>query len=68
MDMERNSLEEILVRSRQATRVRENAQFKAESARIKQFQQGSLLEGLTASPLTSEAIAQEREQWGITGR
>ena len=60
--------EEIFERSRQATRAREKAQFEAESARHQQFNESSLLERLAASPLSAEAIAQAREQWGVTGR
>ena len=60
--------ESVIERSREATRAREKARFEAESARFKKFQQGSLLERLGASPLSAEAIAQAREQWGVTGR
>ena len=59
--------EEIFERARQNTREREKAQFEAESARAKQFNESSLLERLAASPLSAEAIAQARQQWGITG-
>ena len=40
----------------------------AERARFQEFQQKGLLVRLAASPLSGEAIAQAREQWGITGR
>ena len=60
--------ESILERTRQATREREKAQYEAERARFQEFQQKGLLERLAASPLSAEAIAQAREQWGITGR
>ena len=60
--------ESILERARQATREREKAQYEAERAHFQQFREGSLLERLAASPLSAEAIAQAREQWGITGR
>ena len=59
--------EEIFERSRQTAMAREKAQFEAESARAKQFNESSLLERLAASPLSAEAIAQARQQWGITG-
>ena len=59
--------EEIFERARQNTRAREKAQYEAESARAKQFNESSLLERLAASPLSAEAIAQARQQWGITG-
>ena len=59
--------EEIFERARQNTREREKAQYEAESARAKQFNESSLLERLAASPLSAEAIAQARQQWGITG-
>ena len=59
--------EEILERSRQTAMAREKAQFEAESARAKQFNESSLLERLAASPLSAEAIAQARQQWGING-
>ena len=36
--------EAVIERSRETTRAREKVQFEAESARFKQFQQGSLLE------------------------
>ena len=60
--------EEIFERARQNTREREKAQHEAERARAQEFQQEGLLEPLAASPLSAEAIAQAREQWGITGR
>ena len=60
--------EEIFERARQNTREREKAQHEAERARAQEFQQKGLLERLAASPLSAEAIAQAREQWGITGR
>ena len=60
--------EEIFERSRQNTREREKAQYEAERARFQEFQQKGLLGRLAASPLSAEAIAQAREQWGITGR
>ena len=59
--------EAVIERSREATRAREKAVFEAESARFKRFQEGSLLERLASSPLSSQAIAQARQQWGITG-
>ena len=59
--------ESILERARQATREREKAQYEAERAHFQQFREGSLLERLAASPLSAEAIAQARQQWGITG-
>ena len=59
--------EEIFERARQNTREREKAQYEVESARAKQFNESSLLERLAASPLSAEAIAQARQQWGITG-
>ena len=59
--------ESILERAREATREREKAQYQAERARFQEFQQKGLLERLAASPLSGEAIAQAREQWGITG-
>ena len=59
--------EEIFERARQAAMAREKTQFEAESARAKQFNESSLLERLAASPLSAEAIAQARQQWGITG-
>ena len=58
--------EAVIERSRAATRAREKAVFEAESARFKRFQEGSLLERLAASPLSSQAIAQARQQWGVT--
>ena len=57
--------ETIINRVREATRERQKAQYDAERARFQEFQQGSLLERLAASPLSAEAIAQAREQWGI---
>ena len=60
--------EEIFERSRQNTREQEKAQYEAERARFQEFQQKGLLGRLAASPLSAEAIAQAREQWGITGR
>ena len=60
--------EEIFERSRQNTREREKAQYEAERARFQEFQQKGLLGRLAASPLSAEAVAQAREQWGITGR
>ena len=58
---------EIFERARQNTRAREKAQYEAESARAKQFNESSFLERLAASPLSAESIAQARQQWGITG-
>tara|TARA_B100000475_G_scaffold179107_1_gene144512 strand:- start:149 stop:340 length:192 start_codon:yes stop_codon:yes gene_type:complete len=60
--------ETIINRVREAAREREKARYDAERARFQQFNEGSLLERLAASPLSAEAIAQAREQWGITGR
>ena len=60
--------EEIFERARQNTREREKAQYEAERARFQEFQRKGLLGRLAASPLSGEAIAQAREQWGITGR
>ncbi|MBP84144.1 MAG: hypothetical protein CMO61_09910 [Verrucomicrobiales bacterium] len=59
--------ESIIERSREATRAREKAQYEAERARHQQFNEASLLERLAASPLSDQAIAQARAQWGITG-
>ena len=60
--------EEIFERARQNTREREKAQFEAERACFQEFQQKGLLGRLAATPLSAKAIAQAREQWGITGR
>ena len=54
-------------RCREATRAKEKAQYEAEAARFRQFNESSFLERLAASPLSDQAIAQAREQWGITG-
>ena len=60
--------EEIFERARQNTRELEKAQYQAERARFQEFQQKGLLGRLAASPLSAEAVAKAREQWGITGR
>ena len=59
--------EAVIDRSRAATRAREKAQYEAEVARHKQFNEGSLLERMAASPLSEQAIQNARESWGISG-
>ena len=61
------SREATFARVREAERAKEKAQHEAEAARFRQFNESSFLERLAASPLSDQAIAQAREQWGITG-
>ena len=58
--------EQIIDRARQATREREKAQYEAEVARSKHFREGSLLERLAASPVSPQAAAAARREWGIS--
>ena len=58
--------EQIIDRARQATREREKAQYEAEVARFKHFREGSLLERLAASPVSPQAAAAARREWGIS--
>ena len=58
--------EQIIDRARQATREREKAQYEAEVARSKRFREGSLLERLAASPVSPQAAAAARREWGIS--
>ena len=61
------SREATFARVREAERAKEKAQYEAEAARFRQFNESSLLERLAASPLSDQAIAAARQQWGITG-
>ena len=59
--------EQIIDRARQATRAREKEQYEAEVARFQRFREGSLLERMAASPVSPEAAAAARAEWGISG-
>ena len=58
--------EQIIDRARQATREREKAEYEAEVARSKHFREGSLLERLASSPVSPQAAATARREWGIS--
>ena len=59
--------ESILDRARQATREREKAIHQEQVKRQQQWAEMSLLERMSASPVSEVAAAQARQQWGITG-
>lgn len=59
--------ESIIERSREATRAREQEAYQAQRARAKEFSSMGILGRMAASPLSANAIAQARAQWGITG-
>jgi len=59
--------ESIIERSRAATRAREQEAYRAERARADEFRSMGILGRMAASPLSANAIAQARAQWGITG-
>ena len=59
--------QQIIDRAREATRAREKEQYEAEVARFKHFREGSLLERLAASPVSAEAAAAARAEWGLSG-
>ena len=60
--------ESMLERTRQATREREKAIHQEQLKRQHQWSEMSLLQRMSASPVSEVAAAQAREQWGITGR
>ena len=60
--------ESILERTRNATREREKAIHQEQMERQHQWSEMSLLERMSANPVSEVAAAQAREQWGITGR
>jgi len=57
----------IIERSRAATRAREKEQYEAETARFKAFREASLLERMAMSPVSEQAAAAARAEWGISG-
>ena len=59
--------EAVIERSREATRAREKAIFEQEAQRNAEFRSMGILGRMAASPLSANAIAQARAQWGITG-
>ena len=59
--------ESILERAREATREREKAIHQEQVKRQQQWAEMSLLERMSASPVSEVAAAQARQQWGITG-
>ena len=59
--------ESILERARQATREREKAIHQEQVKRQQQWAEMSLLERMSASPVSEVVAAQARQQWGITG-
>ena len=58
--------EEVIERSRQATRAREKAIFEQQAQKSAEFRSMGLLGRLAASPVSERAAAQARAQWGIT--
>lgn len=58
--------EQVIERARQATRAREKEHYAAQRARAKAFSEASLLERLAASPVSPQAAAAARRQWGIS--
>ena len=59
--------EAIIERSREATRAREKAIFEQQAQKNAEFRSMGILGRMAASPLSANAIAQARAQWGITG-
>ena len=59
--------EAVIERSREATRAREKAIFEQEAQRNAEFRSMGILGRMAASPLSANAIAQARAQWGVTG-
>ena len=54
-------------RAREATRAREKAIFQQQAQKSAEFRSMGILGRMAASPLSANAIAQARAQWGITG-
>ena len=61
------SRQQIIDRSRAATREREKAQYEVERARFTAFREGSLMERMAMSPVSEKAAAAARAEWGISG-
>ena len=59
--------EAVIERSREATRAREKAIFEQQAQKSAEFRSMGILGRMAASPLSANAIAQARAQWGITG-
>ena len=59
--------ESIIERSREATRAREQEAYQASVARSEEFRSMGIMGRMASSPLSANAIAQARAQWGITG-
>ena len=60
--------ESILERTRNATREREKAIHQEKMERQRQWSEMSLLERMSANPVSEVAAQQARDAWGITGR
>ena len=59
--------EQVIERAREATRAREKAIFQQQAQKSAEFRSMGILGRMAASPLSANAIAQARAQWGITG-
>ena len=60
--------EQVIERAREATRAREKAIFQQQAQKSAEFRSIGILGRMAASPLSANAIAQARAQWGITGK
>lgn len=58
---------QVIERAREATRAREKAIFQQQAQKSAEFRSMGILGRMAASPLSANAIAQARAQWGITG-
>ena len=59
--------ESILERAREATREREKAIHQEQMERQRQWSEMSLLQRMSANPVSEVAAQQARDAWGITG-
>ena len=59
--------EQVIERAQEATRAREKAIFQQQAQKSAEFRSMGILGRMAASPLSANAIAQARAQWGITG-
>jgi hypothetical protein len=57
----------VIERAREATRAREKAIFQQQAQKSAEFRSMEILGRMADSPLSANAIAQARAQWGITG-
>ena len=59
--------QQVIERAREATRAREQEQYAAERARAHAWNEASLLQRMSMCPVSAEAAAAARAEWGISG-